>query len=318
MLKLSMTCGPYDRVQALVDGRVAPRDIALDITLNRKSPGKSTGGPNGPFDVAEFYTGQYIADLPKKEMGYTAIPIFVKRAFRHSSMYINSNSGVKRPSDLNGKRVGLQHWFTSAGVWSRGILEDEWGLDVRSITWVSQGTQGGVAGWVPPDWLKLEQAPAGRKLEDMLSRDEIQGLFTTQVCAPNVYANVEYLFPDHAQVERDYFKRTGMFPIMHTLLIRTELLDREPWVAMSLFDAWMASKQAYYDGLKWDNIHRTALWYRALREEEEAAGGADFYRWGFKNGRAEMRKWLDYSERYGLIPAGFEPEDLYHPSTLGT
>ena len=318
MLKLSMTCGPYDRARALIDKRVQPKDITLEITVNSKSPGSSTSGPDGPFDIAELYTGQYIGDLPYKRLGYTAIPIFVKRAFRHSSMYINNKSGIRRPSDLNGKRVGVQHWFTSAGVWARGILEDEWKLDVRSITWVAQGTKGGVEGWTPPDWLKLEMAPAGQKLPNLLNEGVIQGLFATTVCAPGVYPNVDYLFPDHGQVERDYFKRTGMFPIMHTLLVRTDLLEREPWVAMSLFDGWMASKQACYEELKWERIHKTSLWYRALREEELAVAGEDFYRWGFKNGRAEIEKWLAYAFRYGMIPRRFEPEDLFHPSTLGT
>jgi 4,5-dihydroxyphthalate decarboxylase len=318
MLKLSMTCGPYDRARALIEKRVQPAGIDLDITVNRKSPGRSTMGPNGHFDAAEFYTGQYIADLPRKAMGYTAIPIFVKRAFRHSSAYINNKAGIRRPSDLNGKRVGVQHWFTSAGVWARGVLEDEWGLDVRSITWVSQGEEGGFEGWTPPNWLKLEFAPAGQKLPDLLNAGQIQGLFATTVCAPGIYPNVDYLFPDFGQVERDYFKRTNFFPIMHTLLIRTELLEREPWVAMSLFDAWMASKQACYDELKWERTHKTSLWYRALREEEMAVAGDDFYRWGFKNGRAEIAKWIDYAVRYGIIPRRFEPEELFHPSTLDT
>jgi 4,5-dihydroxyphthalate decarboxylase len=318
MLKLTMTCGPYDRARALIDKRVAPEGIELDITVNRMAPGKSTQGPDGPFDVAEFYTGQYMADLPLRQMGYTAIPIFVKRMFRHSSMYINNKSGVAKPQDLNGKRVGVQHWFTSAGIWARGILEDEWGLDVRSITWVMRSRGSGSEGWKPPSWLKFENPPEGRKQFDMLAAGEIQGLFTTAVCAPNVHPDVDFLFPHYAQVERDYFKCTGIFPIMHTLLIRNAVLEREPWVAMSLFDAWMKSKQACYDELKWERVHKTALWYRALWEEEFAAAGADFYRWGFHNSRAEVAKMLDYVHRYGIVPRKFEPEEMFHPSTLST
>jgi 4,5-dihydroxyphthalate decarboxylase len=134
-----------------------------------------------------------------------------------------------------------------------------------------------------------------------------------------VHEDVDFLFPDYGALERDYYKRTGMFPIMHTLLIRTELLEREPWVAMSMFNAWMASKQALYDELKWQRVHMTSLWYhRGLREEELAVGGEDFYRWGFQKCRFEVEKMLEYALRYGMLPRKFEPEDMFHPSTLGT
>jgi 4,5-dihydroxyphthalate decarboxylase len=259
-----------------------------------------------------------MADLPKRTMGYTAIPIFVKRMFRHSYIYINNKSGIRKPSDLNGKRIGVQHWFTSAGLWARGVLEDEWGLDVRSVIWVAEGRDGGIEGWVPPPWLKLEMAPRGKKHVDLLAEGAIQGLLSTAICAPNVHPNIDFLFPNYAELERDYFKRTGFFPIMHTLLIRNAVLEQEPWVAMSLFNAWMQSKQACYDELKWQRIHMTALWYRALREEEMAAGGEDFYRWGFRNGRAEVDKMLDYVHRYGIVDRKFEPEEMFHPSTLST
>jgi 4,5-dihydroxyphthalate decarboxylase len=318
MLKLTMTCGPYDRARALIEKKIQPEGIELDITVNRKGPGKSTMGPHGPFDVAEFYTGQYMADLPKRAMGYTAIPIFVKRMFRHSYIYINNKSGIAKPSDLNGKRIGLQHWFTSAAIWARGALEDDWGLDIRSVTWVAEGREGGIAGWTPPPWLKLEMAPAGRKHVDALADGDIQALLSTALCAPGVHPNIDFLFPNYGEVERDYFKRTGFFPIMHTLLIRNEVLEKDPWVAMSLFNAWMASKQACYDELKWQRVHMTALWYRGLREEELAVGGEDFYRWGFRKGRAEIDKMLDYVHRYGMVPRKFAPEEMFHPSTLGT
>ena len=316
-LQLTMTCGPYDRARALIEKTVKPEGIDLDIMVNRKSPGKLITGPKGPYDITEFYTGLYIADLPYGSLGYTAIPIFVKRMFRHSYIYINKNAGIRKPADLNGRRVGIQTWFTSAALWARGILEDDWGVDVRSITWVAHNEES-IGDWKPPSWLKLEIAPKGSTQLDLLASGNIDGALTTGVWAPNVHPNVDFLFPNYGELERDYYKRTAMFPIMHTLLIRTELLKREPWVAMSMFNAWMASKQACYDELKWQRVHMTALWYRQLREEEMAVGGDDFYRWGFTKCRGEVEKMLEYAQRYGMIPRKFEPEDLYHPSTLGT
>ncbi len=317
MLKLTMTCGPYDRARALIDKRVEPVGIELDLTVNPKSPGSPVYALEGKFDAAEFYTGSYMADLPYRSLGYTAIPIFVKRMFRHSYIYINNKSGIKKPADLNGRRVGLQSWFTSAGIWARGALEDDWGLDIRSITWVAQKEES-IGDWKPPSWLKLEIVPKGVEQFDLLASGDIQGALTTRLWAPNIHPNIDFLFPDYGEVERDYYIRTGMFPIMHTLLIKTALLEKEPWVAMSLFDAWMASKQALYDEMRWQRVHMTALFYRALREEEMALGGDDFYRWGFKACRAEVDKMLEYVHRYGMVPRKFEPEEMFHPSTLET
>ena len=317
MLNLTMTCGPYDRARALIDKRVEPEGIELEVDVNTENPGFRLEGPHGPFDVVEFFTGQYIADLPKRSLGYTAVPIFVKRMFRHSYIHINKKSGIAAPADLNGRRVGLQNWFTSAGIWGRGMLEDEWGIDVKSITWVSQ-YKDGHSDWTQPSWLKLEYAPTGSNQFDLLATGVTDAAITTDIWAPNIHPDIDFLFPNYGELEREYYKRTGYFPIMHTLLVRNEILEKEPWVAMSLFDAWMASKQACYQELEWQRVHQTALWYRGLREEELAVGGEDFYRWGFKATRFEIEKWLEYAVRYGLIPDTYQPEDLFHPSTLET
>ena len=316
MLNLTMTCGPYDRARALIDKTVQPVGIALDIDVNSRNPGFRLSGPAGPFDAVEFYTGQYVADLPARTLGYTAIPIFVKRMFRHSYIYINRKAGIEAPADLNGRRIGVQNWFTSAGIWARGILEDDFGLDVASITWVAQFADGNT-GWQKPSWLKLEYETGTGQLE-MLASGRTDAALTTDLWAPDIYPEIDFLFPNYAVLEREYYKRTGYFPIMHTLLIRNEVLDRDPWVAMSLFNAWMESKRMCYAELEWQRVHQTALWYRGLHEEERAIGGEDFYRWGFKKTRFEVAKWLEYAVRYGLIPHGFEPEDLFHPSTLDT
>jgi 4,5-dihydroxyphthalate decarboxylase len=317
MLKMTMSCGPYDRARALIDKTVTPEGIDLDIFVNYKNPGHITEGENRPFDAVEFYTGRYMSDLPHRTLGYTAIPIFVKRMFRHSYIYINNKSGIRSPRDLNGARIGLQNWFTSAGIWGRALLEDEFGLDVKSVRWVARHKDGhGV--WTPPSWLNLEVAPKETKHFDLLASGDIQALITTDVCAPGLHPNIDFLFPNYAELERDYFKRTGYFPIMHTLLIRTELLDREPWVAMSMYTAWMASKQACYKHLEWQRVHMTALWYRALHEEQTAVAGEDFYRWGFRQTRAEVDKMLEYVYRYGIVSKKFEPEEMFHPSTLDT
>src|SRR5919201_4087841 len=136
-LKLAMTCGHYDRAQALIDGTVKPEGIDLEVVIN-EDPGRDTKINGREFDIAEFYSGLYIADLHYKSLGYTAIPIFVKRMFRHSYIYINKRAGIRSPADLNGRRIGLQAWYTSAALWGRAILIDDYGLDFKSVQWVAE------------------------------------------------------------------------------------------------------------------------------------------------------------------------------------
>ena len=146
--KLTMTCGPYDRALSLIDGTVRPEGIDLEVYVN-KDPGRHTKIDGREFDIAEFYSGLYIADLQYKSLGYTAIPIFVKRMFRHSYIYINKRAGIRSPADLNGKRIGVQNWLTTTAVWARGLLEDEYGLDPKSVSWFTERMRG-VGDWKAP------------------------------------------------------------------------------------------------------------------------------------------------------------------------
>src|SRR6266480_3757538 len=315
-LKLSMTCGPYDRARALIDGTVKPEGIDLEVYVN-PDPGRQTKIEGREFDIAEFYSGLYIADLHYQSLGYTAIPIFVKRMFRHSYIYINKRAGIHSPGDLNGKRIGIQNWLTTTAVWARGLLEDEYGLDQKSVTWFTERMRG-VGEWKPPAWLKMELIPSGRTQFDLLAAGEIDAGITTGTWAPNVHPNIDFLFPNYAELERDYFKRTGFFPIMHTLLIKTAVLEKDPWVAMSVYNAWQESKRKCYEWLAWQRVHQTSLWYRALWEEEQAVAGADFYLWGFHKTRPEVDKLLEYCHRQSLTTRKFDPEEMFHPSTLET
>jgi 4,5-dihydroxyphthalate decarboxylase len=237
--------------------------------------------------------------------------------FRHSYIYINKRSGVRSPADLNGKRIGVQNWLTTTAVWARGLLEDAYGLDPKSVSWFTERMRG-VGDWKAPAWLKLERISEGRTQFDLLAAGEIDAGITTGTWAPNFHPNVDFLFPNYAELERDYFKRTGFFPIMHTLLIKTSVLDKDPWVAMSIFNAWQESKRKCYEWLEWQRVHQTSLWYRALWEEEQAVAGPDIYLWGFQKTRPEVDKLLKYCHRQGLTTRKFEPEEMFHPSTLST
>jgi 4,5-dihydroxyphthalate decarboxylase len=316
-LKLTMTCGPYDRARALIDGSVKPEDIDLAITVNDDDVERQRQAARGDFDICEFFMGTYIADLPLKKLGFTAIPIFVKRMFRHSYIYINTRRGIRKPADLNGKLVGVQTWITSAALWAKGMLEEDHGVDLASIEWVAwQPVR--IAGWQAPEWLKLRAAPAGCDQFELLARGEIDAGITTEIWAPNRHRDIDFLFPDYGAREREYFRRTRCFPIMHVLLIRDAMLRQNPWVARSLFDAWEASKQKLYLWQEWQRIHMTSLWYRALWEEERAAAGDDIYPWGYAKTRHEVDVMLRYAHRQGVTPRRYQPEELFWPSMLET
>jgi 4,5-dihydroxyphthalate decarboxylase len=316
-LKLTMTCGPYDRARALIDGSIKPEDIDLAITVNDDDVERQRQAARGDFDICEFFMGTYIADLPLKKLGFTAIPIFVKRMFRHSYIYINTRRGIRKPADLNGKRVGVQTWITSAALWAKGMLEEDHGVDLASIEWVAwQPVR--IAGWQAPEWLKLRAAPAGCDQFELLARGEIDAGITTEIWAPNRHPDIDFLFPDYGAREREYFRRTRCFPIMHVLLIRDAMLRQNPWVARSLFDAWEASKQKLYLRQEWQRIHMTSLWYRALWEEERAAAGDDVYPWGYAKTRHEVDVMLRYAYRQGVTPRRYQPEELFWPSMLET
>jgi 4,5-dihydroxyphthalate decarboxylase len=316
-LKLSMTCAEYDRSRPLIDGLVKPRDIDLEIHVNSDDRSRQRDVREGKFDIGEFFTGIYMADLEYQTLGLTAIPIFVKRMFRHSYIYINKHSGIGSPRDLHGKRIGVQTWFTTTALWARGILADEYGVDLSSITWVANWNEK-IGHWQPPPWLRLEIAPQGAKLHDLLIDGKIDAGITTETWAPFGHSDIEFLIPHYAQEERAYYRKTRFFPIQHTLVIKTAVLEKYPWVAMSMFDAWQESKQQCYRWLERQRVHMTALWYRSLWEEERAITGADPYVWGFKNTRAEVDKMLEYTYRQGLVSRRFQPEDMFHPSMLET
>jgi 4,5-dihydroxyphthalate decarboxylase len=318
VLTLSMSCGPYDRARALIDKSVKPDGIELNITVNDDDVDRQLKAAGGDFDICEFFTGTYIADLPFKKLGFTAIPIFVKRMFRHSYIYINKNAGIHSPKDLNGKRVGVQTWITSAALWAKGMLEDDHGVDLASIQWVAwQPVR--MPDWQKPNWLNLDLSHTGIKQFDLLARGEIDAAITTEIWAPDRHPDIDFLFPDYGAREREYFKRTRCFPIMHTLLIRDSVLEKNPWVARSIFDAWEASKQILYrQEREWERIHKTSLWYRALWEEERATAGDDIYVWGFAKTRHEVDVMLRYAHRQGVTQQRYQPEDLFWPSMLET
>ena len=320
---MTMACWNYDRTRALADGRVQPDGIDLNyLTL----PVEETFFRmlrHREFDAAEMSLSSYVVSLFTPDRPFIAIPVFPSRFFRHSCIYIYSGSGIREPRDLVGKRVGTPEYQMTAPVWIRGILADEYSVPVNSVTYYT----GGLESTGRSEKLKLELPPDIRvtpigpdqTLASMLATGEIDALHTAR--APSTFRNgsgpVKRLFADFAQVERDYFKRTGIFPIMHTVIIRRELYEREPWVAQSLYKAMSLAQRATYDDFAETAALKTMLpWLTAHLEETRREMGDDFWPYGLQRNRDTLATFLRYSHEQGLSKERLAPEQLFAAQTL--
>jgi 4,5-dihydroxyphthalate decarboxylase len=236
---------------------------------------------------------------------------------------VNVNSGIEEPADLVGKRIGCPEYQMTAAVWLKGILTDEYGVAVNSVTYHTGGLEQPGRHEVPmslPADIKVSPIPNDRTLSDMLDRGEIDALYTAHM--PSSFAkrspNVRRLFKDHAEVEKAYFRKTGIFPIMHTVVVRTDVYERSPWVMQSLTKAFEASKRrAYADLFETTALKIMLPWLTAQAEEaREVFDTCDFWPYGVEPNREALSTFLRYSFEQGLSPRLLAPEDLFAPETL--
>lgn len=322
-LNLTFGCWNYDRTRALMDGTVRPDGIDLNY-LNM--PVEETFFRmlrHREFDAAEMSLSSYTVSLFKDPRPFVAIPIFPSRSFRHSCIYVNANAGIKTPKDLIGKRIGNPEYQMTALVWIRGILSDHFGVPVDSVTYYTGGEEEPGR----PEKLKLdlpsnirvERIGPDQTLSKMLLDGEIDALYTARM--PSTFrtggGRVVRLFEDYVDVERDYYRRTGIFPIMHTVVIRRELYDRNRWVAQSLFKAFREAQKIAYEDLYETAALMTMLpWLTAHAEEARREMGEDYWPYGFEKNEETLATFLRYSHEQGLSKRQLEPAELFAPETL--
>jgi 4,5-dihydroxyphthalate decarboxylase len=233
MMKLTLAAGHYDRTEALRDGRVRPEGIALTYLTLRVEEIFWRMAQYREFDASEFSLGGYFVRRGRGADDLVAIPVFLSRFFRHSGLFVNAGSGIQSPQDLRGKRVGVPEYQMTAAVWVRGFLADDYGVRPEDVEWVQGGLED--PGRLPfepaePPGVTLGFAPNDRSLAQMLAAGELDALVTART--PSTFRRsggpVRRLFDKPWQVEREYFRRTGLFPIMHTAVIKREVLDENP------------------------------------------------------------------------------------------
>jgi 4,5-dihydroxyphthalate decarboxylase len=322
-LKLSLACWNYDRTRALVDERVRPDGIDLTcLTL----PVEETFFRmlrHREFDAAEMSLSSYVLSLFHPDPPFVAIPVFPSRFFRHSCIYVHAGSGIHAPADLIGKRVGTPEYQMTAAVWIRGILSDEHGVRFDSVTYFTGGEEEPGR----PEKLALDLRPGIRverigpqqTLSSMLARGEIDALYTARM--PSTFGSgdgaVKRLFTDFAEVERDYFRRTRIFPIMHTVVIRRDVYESNRWIAQSLYKAFsLAQRHAYTDLGETAALKTMLPWLTAHVEETRREMGDDFWPYGLEPNRHTLATFLRYSYEQGLAKRLLEPDALFAPEAL--
>ena len=310
-----MLVARYDRSAPLIDGEVSIPGIELEVTADNDDPRRQCAGLSGRFDVWEAYAGRYLLDHEAGRRDYVAIPVFPKRTFRHGSMYVRRDGSVSGPVALRGRRVGVQHWSTTAAIWAKGILAEEHGVDLGSIDWIQ--TSPDERPWHRPAWLRLDQAPPGAGLETLLREGTIDAAITSEAWVPYEHPDFTFLLPDYADRERAYFGRTRIFPIMHVLLVRAAILDADPSVGPRLFAAWTEAKERCFERMERERLVVSSMWFQSLLEEERtAAGTRDTYPYGLHRSRDALAKLIDLAVLQGLLPVARPIETYFHPAAL--
>ena len=322
-LKLTFGCWNYDRTRALMDGSVQPDGIDLNY-LNM--PVEETFFRmlrHQEFDVAEISLSSYSVSQFKEPRPFVAIPVFPSRFFRHSCIYVNANSGIREAKDLIGKRIGNPEYQMTAPVWIRGILQDHYGVPVDSVTYFTGGEEApGRAEKIKLDLpanITVQSIGPTQTLAQMLLDGEIDALYTARM--PSSFltggGKVKRLFEDYEQVERNYFKETKMFPIMHTVAIRREVYEANRWVARSMMKALEESQRRAYEDLYETAALKTMLpWLTSHVEQVKAEMGSDYWPYGFEKNQATLSTFLRYHFEQGLSKRLLTPQELFAPESL--
>ena len=320
---MTLGCWNYDRTRALMDGSVQPDGIDLNY-LNM--PVEETFFRmlrQREFDCAEMSLSSYSVSLSRPERPFVAIPIYPSRFFRHSCIYVNADAGIEEPKNLIGKRIGNPEYQMTAPVWIRGILSDHYGVPVDSVTYVTGGEE------EPGRSEKLElDLPANIRVEPigptqtlsrMLQDGEIDALYTARM--PSSFrtggGRVKRLFENYVNVERQYFRDTGIFPIMHTVAIRRDVYEANRWVAQSLYKAFVEAQRRTYADLQDTAALKAMLpWLTAHVEDARQEMGDDFWPYGLERNRKTLETFLRYHHEQGLSKRLLSVDELFAPESL--
>jgi 4,5-dihydroxyphthalate decarboxylase len=316
-LRLTVACGDYEIVRALKEGAVRADGLEL-VMLTGMGPRERHWrmARKAEFDVCEANAGAYFME---RDHGapLTAIPIFLHRRFRHGFLFVNAAAGIRSPKDLVGKKVGGTNFQPASNIWMRGILEEEHALPHRQVTWVVERSED--VAFTPPKDLRIEMIAPGKKLDEMLAAGEIPALLSPDL--PRLFLNgdqrIVRMFPNYKEMELAYFRRTGIFPIMHVTTIKREIVDKYPWVATNLVEAFEEAKNIAYRRVANPRMVPIA-WVRTTLEEQEQVLGRDPWAYGLNPAnRKTLATVLRYTFEQGMISRMLPLDELFEDTDLG-
>ncbi|MGE0628767.1 MAG: hypothetical protein AB7O43_13150 [Hyphomicrobiaceae bacterium] len=317
-LQLTLACGDYEIVRALKDGTVKPDGIELTVLTEMDSNTRHHRFLQGrEFDVAELSACSYVI---ARGLGqdFQALPVFLHRRFRHGAVYINTSKSIREPRDLNGRTIGAKSWTASAILWMRGILESEYGVDLRSITWLTDLDEH-VVGFRPPEDFNVSRIPESAGIEDMLVAGDVDALLHPDIIQPMIDGDprVARLFADYRAEQIRYYRKTQIFPIMHVLGIKPEIVERHPWVPLNLMAAFNKAKAIAMRRLENPRIVPLVL-FREAWEEQQQIFGPDPWEYGLgARNTKNLETLVGYCRSQGLISRPLALDQLFLNPTAG-
>ena len=318
-LPLTLAISHYDHVTELVTGRVPVEGVEL-TALNLQIEEIFFRQFNyRDFDVSEVSMGKYCSLVSQGNSPLVAIPVFPSRVARHSSVYIRRDGPVKKPQDLAGKRIGIPEWAQTASVYSRGFIQHQYGIDLKSIHWIQAGVdQPGRLEKVKlklPDGIRYESRP-DKSLGGMLISGEIDAALSAHppLCFDQGHPNVGRLFEDYLDIEMKYVKETGIYPIMHTVAFRREIVEKHPWVAANLFKAFDEARRISVErALACTSSALPLPWGYEFAKRMQAVVGNDLMPYGVEANRTTLDAFLQYAFEQGVCHRRLQPEELFPP-----
>ena len=322
LLPLTIATWDYDRVRALMDGRV--RVEGCEVRHLNLAPEECFHRAwAGEFDVAEIGFCSYLMSIARGASPFIAVPVFTSRIFRHSGIYIRTDPGIDTPADLKGKRIGVPQYEMAAAVWIRGFLQEDYGVKPADIVWHQGGLE--IPGrrspvpLTPPPGLSIQPIPEGATLSQMLAAGELDGIITARPPSffDGPHPKVRRLFPDYREVEQDYFRRTKIFPIMHVVAIRHTLAEQQPWLAASLLKAFGEAKRVAEAELREINALKIGRpWVTSEMQATEQLMGPDYWPYGVEANRKTLQTCAHYVAQQGITEREIAVEEMFAPTTL--
>ncbi len=316
-IRLTLACGDYDINQGLITGEIKPRGIDLTV-VHMASPERHWRmWRHLEFDICEISMCSMLIVKGHNTHPFTAIPVFPHRRFRHGYFFVNAAAGIKTAKDLEGKRIGLRTWQTTAVHWGRGILQDQYGVNLQSCKWFTQDEEDIPVIW-PIKGFDVQRVPAGRDVDEMLCKGELDAVLYPETLPSIIKGDprVKRLFEDAKAEEMAHYKDTGLFPIMHTVVLRNDVYEKHPWAAVEMLQAFQKSKDLAFK--KMINPRRTSLaWIQDLYEEQQRVMGNN--PWPYDLGpsnRKHLELMVKWGVEHGLMPKSIKVEEFFAPNSL--